>query len=779
MRPLLFTALDIGLLALFWLVFFWPVLVAKDHLIPYDLIDQHYMFQGFVHRALATGASPWWSPDILGGYPIVADPLTALFYPPNAAMHLLTRGDFLPYYRMEVQLALHFLWAALGAYALARALTGSRMGGLVAGLTFAFGGFFAWHVPHLSPLSSLSWLPWTLFAYWHAVTRRSLFWTALGAASFGMLVLAGHALTILQASYLIGGLAVAVALLTYRNDPSRAGWALGAGLAIGVLGVGLAAVQLLPSLELSGETSRAGLTWAEASGSSFRPLWLLTAIVPLYFSPHNPELYWATGDPAETNMYLGILPLVLAVVGVARAGRAERRLIGGILALGALFLILAFGSHGLIYRIVFEIVPGWDRVRRPGNFIALVTLALGLLAAFGVQSLEERRLANGVHSARVLTRVLLAAGGLLLAGIVVAWVRRSNATDPLWELRLDEILRGLGVALAIVAVALAAVRARLAWRLPVVALLAALLLVTAVDVYAGNANRITVNHPHRPDSYLGPDWAAAPADPYVRQLLDLQRQVAPDQFRIYPDRAGSIWINGPLVWGLQSVNGYSVLWPRQYQELFNLAVGNPGSPVYDLLNIRYVPTTKPLEELYPGFDLSGFRLALPGWMTVYENTDAMPRVWVARHWVVQPEDDVIAWMTTNAGSLRDTVVVSSPPDEGATPGAPVDGGQARIVSYENTRVVVQASMPAAGYLVLADTYYPGWRAMIDGDPAPVQRADHALRAVWLPAGDHEIVFSYHPTGRTTGTIVTVLSVLAIAGLAVAGPLYRRRVRSRL
>ena len=83
-------------------------------------------------------------------------------------------------------------------------------------------------------------------------------------------------------------------------------------------------------------------------------------------------------------------------------------------------------------------------------------------------------------------------------------------------------------------------------------------------------------------------------------------------------------------------------------------------------------------------------------------------------------------------------------------------------------------MPAAGYLVLADTFYPGWKATVDGEPAPVQRADHALRAVWLPAGEHEVVFSYHPAGRTAGTIVTVLSALVIAGLAAAGPIYRRR-----
>lgn len=91
------TLIDLGLLTLFWLLSFWGVLVTRRYLIPYDLPDQHYMFQSFIHRALASGQSPTWAPEILGGYPIAADPLAALFYPPNLLMHLLAPGDRLPY----------------------------------------------------------------------------------------------------------------------------------------------------------------------------------------------------------------------------------------------------------------------------------------------------------------------------------------------------------------------------------------------------------------------------------------------------------------------------------------------------------------------------------------------------------------------------------------------------------------------------------------------------------------------------------------------------------
>ncbi|MCO5177019.1 MAG: hypothetical protein M9890_08645, partial [Thermomicrobiales bacterium] len=75
-REIGLTALDVALLVVFWLLFFRPILITRDHFIPFDLIDQHYMFQAFIHRAMAAGQSPWWTPNILSGYPIVADPLS-------------------------------------------------------------------------------------------------------------------------------------------------------------------------------------------------------------------------------------------------------------------------------------------------------------------------------------------------------------------------------------------------------------------------------------------------------------------------------------------------------------------------------------------------------------------------------------------------------------------------------------------------------------------------------------------------------------------------------
>ena len=85
-------------------------------------------------------------------------------------------------------------------------------------------------------------------------------------------------------------------------------------------------------------------------------------------------------------------------------------------------------------------------------------------------------------------------------------------------------------------------------------------------------------------------------------------------------------------------------------------------------------------------------------------------------------------------------------------------------------------MPAPGFVVLADTYYPGWEARVNGAPAHIYRANHAFRAVWLPAGEHEIEFRFHLPGLRTGVVISLIGGVAICGLIVAGLVRARATR---
>jgi uncharacterized membrane protein YfhO len=100
-------------------------------------------------------------------------------------------------------------------------------------------------------------------------------------------------------------------------------------------------------------------------------------------------------------------------------------------------------------------------------------------------------------------------------------------------------------------------------------------------------------------------------------------------------------------------------------------------------------------------------------------------------------------------------------------------GSARLVAYERERVVIRSRSDRAGLLVLADTYYPGWKAEVDGEEVPVERVDYLLRGVPVPAGAHTVVFRYEPLSWTIGWVVSLLALLGLAVALVAGGRRRR------
>ena len=96
------------------------------------------------------------------------------------------------------------------------------------------------------------------------------------------------------------------------------------------------------------------------------------------------------------------------------------------------------------------------------------------------------------------------------------------------------------------------------------------------------------------------------------------------------------------------------------------------------------------------------------------------------------------------------------------------GGAAQIVRYEDEEVAVTLADSTGGILVLSDTYYPGWRAFVDGVECPILRANHVFRAVVVPVGAREVVFSYEPDSFRYGLLVSVAAAALLLGLAWGG-----------
>jgi hypothetical protein len=375
---------SLGLLVLVVLVF-WKLALTNLVIARGDVLTYFYPYLDYAAEATRQGRLPLWNPYLFMGVPFLANSQAGFFYPLNRLLSWLDVS-----HAVKVTIVLHAWLAGLGTYALARqSLRLGRAGAWTAGAAFAVGGCLAAQVEHVNQLQGLAWLPWQVVCFdgWRDSSsapgaRRAWLGLALAVA---LQVLAGHTQTAFISLFGLGVYAV----LSCPLRPWRAwGWQLAALAGAVLLGAGLAAVQLVPTFELSRLSMRSqGLSWREAVSFSLKPSLLGRALLPGYGQALFPE-YVA---------YLGLAGLALAAVGLAAAwwGRGRRRASRRVIALAVLAglgLFFALGAYNPVYLLLVRFAPGFGLFRVPARWLACYAFGAAMLAGVGSEFfLPQRR----------------------------------------------------------------------------------------------------------------------------------------------------------------------------------------------------------------------------------------------------------------------------------------------------------------------------------------------------------------------------------------------------
>ena len=376
------TALALAGLAAVAVGFFWKIALTNRVLVGLDVFTYFYPYRDYVNAALRQGRLPLWNPYLFMGAPLLANSQAAVLYPPHWPLIWLAAPN-----QVAWSIVLHIWLAAAGTFLFARrAMRLGALPALGAAAIFGLGGFLGAQVEHLNQLNASAWLPWLLLCVEAAVRGGRQRWPALlaGSAVSGLILLAGHT----QAAYIVFAGAAVYAFVRILPQLRRRDWPAGlAGLAsilaLVVLGAGLAAVQLLPTLELSGLSVRSGgLPYNEAASFSLKPTLIFRALLPPYL--------W---EPpfSEYVAYVGLLGLVLAGVGVwSVVDRLRQRAwhrAAPALALAVFGLFLAFGAYNPVYYLLYRAVPGIALFRAPARWLLLYAFGVAILAALGLERL--------------------------------------------------------------------------------------------------------------------------------------------------------------------------------------------------------------------------------------------------------------------------------------------------------------------------------------------------------------------------------------------------------
>lgn len=651
-----------------------------------------------VTEALRHGHLPQWDPYRFGGSPLLANPQAAVLYPLHWALLVV------PVARLQgVSLVLHVLIGALGMYALARRrLRVSPPAAVVGGIAFALGGFVHAHIGHYEQTTAIAWVPIVLaFADRVATEARAAVAIAGLAVSVALLALAGHT------QYLhMGIVAVGAYSLVVARPFRRVGH-----VAVGVaLGLGLAAVQLLPTALASRQSVRAGgLSVAEASLMDVPLHW----VVSVFVSPDWNRL------AVEVWAWLPWTALALALLAVCTVGAhgANDRRVVALVAVAVVGVVLAVGQSTPVFAAAHRIVPGMKFFRVPGRWLLLPTVAVPLLATIGFDALARRA---------VLTR-WRAVGAVAVAVVMFAALATQTG--------------GPSLLAAAVGAALVAQVGLVAWlpRPPLRALL-----VAAVVVEALVANHDAYVRWLRMDPGMLVDRSATAAmidgDGGQGRVLSIGNEDLGD----HTAQRRALRPNAHVFDRLRSVDGYDgglLVTPAWHAAM--IALTHDPSLVAD--TARGSLGRAPLDE------------------TRFAELDTTH---VVAHGVGVDPLTVLPPGSSRVGAVGDVAVYRTPTlgpvflDDGTVP----RGLRLHRDRTRPERLVVDVPPTARGRtVVVSEALAPGWRA-----PAGVRLQPHhdLLMSFVAPAGADRVVLRYRTPGLRGGLLVTLVSALAIAALLV-------------
>lgn len=639
-----------------------------------DAILQNYPWKRFIAAQLGRGELPLWNPYLFAGQPFLAAGQSGALYPLGLLFVLLPTAQAYGWFT-----ALHLAIAGSSTYYLVRVLGGSRLGGWIAGVAFAFG--LPLVVTFLWPMvvSTLAWMPLLVALVERTLrllldergpARRWLPYPVLGALVVGLVLLAGH-LEFAFYTLAVAGLYAAGRLLAFllarprpEADPGALpaaaaggatvplGRALAGGavlLAMVALGVALAAVQLVPFAELGGRNFRAGLLpYEEVRSFAFRPQHVAAFLLPNVFGNPTHHAYrdlfdgterpvahefadrpgqqerststeWGQKNYVEGAAYVGVLPLLLAPLALLRRRPpVAAPVFAGIAVVAAL---LAFGSP--LYALLFYGLPGYSQLHTPFRWVYPLTFSLVVLA--GLADLDPRPagagrpLGKGADRAAVLGLLAAALGLLLLAGLAAAWLLRGAVLPA-----LDALVAGSGPLKR----GFADGRMLFSYQAVNLGLLGLLLLGGGLllrlrrrlgRAFGGAAVALLVADLFLAGGSFNTFGDPAPLAFEPPAITFLKQQPRPFRFTTFGP-GGELNANLGMLHDLEDVRGYDSTIFQDYVEYLSLIEGQ-GGLIYNRISPLYNPDSlrSPLLHLLNvRYVVTSERLSLPDYPLVYE-----------------------------------------------------------------------------------------------------------------------------------------------------------------
>ncbi|MDQ1468569.1 MAG: hypothetical protein QOJ99_49 [Bryobacterales bacterium] len=727
------------LLVLVVVLFYWKTLLTNQFtlIIGSEGVNLTYAWMHFWVHSIWQRHVPLWDPYAFAGRPFAGEMLPSAFYPLHllfALVPLNRNGVISPRFYHEY-LAFTHLLCAYFTFALLRELHRSRFAAFAGACVFSLSGLL---VRMMWPpyIESCIWLPAVFFFLLRALRAerrdRAVVEASLGGLCLGMSILTGGmAFFMMQAIVAVTAVVYYGASLPSAPSPDRhSHWVRMACILAVTLAVagGIGAVQLLPAHEYGQISVRFidGGTFPASEKIPYHRLvpgmWpqsIVSALFPAGFDgKYGGEEYYP--------FYIGVFPLFLAITAIWKCW--ENLWVRYLTGLAVLTFAYSLGEFSPLHGVLYALVPFLWLTRAANRFFYLISFALAILAAFGLDALLDpaSRGISWAPAKPILKWVaIISAAALFLPGIF------TQLNLGIWTaLSLLLILGSCGWFVHLTANPAAPVLR---------VMLAAFIL---FDLAAFNWLEASKAALSKTGDQLEQMVSLRGAAEFVKARPGLHRvrvavQPEPNIGDVYGIQ--SIWGGGATV-----LTAYSQLGLRE-----------------DLLNVRYY--IKPASVPDPGLVYQD-----ASWK-VYENPNAYPRGWIVHQAVVEPSHAGVFRRLDQPGTnLHQLAVLEMPLPRSLEPVAGTDES-VRFRSYEADRMAMDVNAGSTGLLILSEMYYPGWVATVNGKTAKIYQVDGALRGIAVSRGANRIELEYAPSSFRAGAALNLLTL----GCVLAGWIYSR------
>ena len=777
-----------------------------------DVIEGKILFQHDTQQGLAighevkvyaeqTGEMPRWTGSLFSGMPTFQ---IAPTYSSNAPLKGLQHV-----YNLWLVSPVSLLFIMmLGFYILLLALNVRWYLAAFGAVAYAFSSYFFIIIAagHIWKFITLAYIPPTIAGVVLAYRGKYLLGGALAALFGALQIMSNHVQMSYYFLFVICAVVIAYGVEHYRSHTMpRFFKATGILCVAAILAVGANASNLYHTYKYSKESMRGGHTELTSPGSdgsqqsagggldkdyitqwSYGKMETLTLLIPdskggasgllseneRAVQAADPQIrpylsqvdcYWGDQPFTAGPVYVGALVFFLFVLGCFIV---RTPLKWALLAVTVLTVMLSWGKNMMWLTDWFiDYFPMYNRFRTVSSILVVAEFCMPLLAVLALKKIFED------PSVLKREKVSFYISGGIVGGIALLAALVPGLFDSfLKDYELEAVQQpGYGELFAGIAEARKAIFTADAWRsffivaLGFVALwmwrekklsatvtMVVLAVILVGDMYPVNKRYLNSENFVTPARKTNP-FPMTDADKYILQDKDMN-------YRVLNAAAGSSLsasFNEPRTsYYHKSIGGYHAAKLRRYQDLIERQLVNANPAVLNMLNTRYI--IQPLED---------------GRETVVRNPGALGNAWFVSEvkWVDNADAEMEA-ITDFDPSFTAVADRKFEREIGTNVVPPVAGDTIYETGYKPDELTYRYHSQQGGLAVFSEIYFPwGWQVTVDGEPVEMGRVNYVLRAVNLPAGDHEVVFRFDPESvHTTEAIAYISLILILAAFVLVG-----------